>query len=158
MHTLLGSICCMQTYFYLEEVSRHFQSYLLRSATSKITGKYLYTTIAHERKRTKKIPTYLFKILTCSIIWCLQISSRLDCMTLAFENYFSAHHKLLPLPRRRKKTFIERKQLFATDEKVWSLSSTRREISSSQNRKHSHTHSLTHTHTHTQDDCYTLAC
>ena len=52
-HTLLGSICCMQTYFYLEKVSRHFQSYLLRSATRKMTGKYLYTTIAHERKRTK---------------------------------------------------------------------------------------------------------
>ena len=67
-------------------------------------------------------------------------------MTLAFENYFSAHHKLLLLPRRRKKTFIERKQFFATAE-VWSLSSTWREISSSQNRKHSHTHSLTHTHT-----------
>ena len=78
-------------------------------------------------------------------------------MTLAFEKYFSAHHKLFPLPRRRKKAFIERRQLFATAEKVWSLSSTRRKSSSSQNRKHSHTHSLTHSHhrylcshTHTQ--------
>ena len=147
----------MQTYFYLDEVSRHCQSYWQRSATREMTGKYLYTTIAHERKRIKKIPTYFLKILTCSIICCLQISYRLDCMTLAFEKYFSAHHKLLLLPRRRKKTFIERKQLFATAEKVWSLSSTRRESSSSQNRKHSHTHSHTHTLTHTQDDCYTLA-
>ena len=65
---LLGSICCMQTYFYLEEVSRHYNSYLQRNVTRKMTGKYLYTTIAHERKRIKKIPTYLLKILTCSII------------------------------------------------------------------------------------------
>ena len=85
-------------------------------------------------------------------------------MSLAFEKYFLTHRKLLPLPRRRNKTLIERKQLFATAEKVWSLSSTRRESSSSQNRKHSHTHTLTHslTHSHhiyahTQDDCYTLA-
>ena len=67
-HTLLGSICCMQTYFYLDEVSRHCQSFWQRSATRKMTGKYLYTTIAHKRKRIKKIPTYLLKILTCSII------------------------------------------------------------------------------------------
>ena len=67
-HTLLGSICCMQTYFYLDEVSRHYQSYWQRSATRKMTDKYLYTTIAHKRKRIKKIPTYLLKILTCSII------------------------------------------------------------------------------------------
>ena len=33
-----------------------------------MTAKYLYTTIAHERKSIKKIPTYLLKILTCSII------------------------------------------------------------------------------------------
>ena len=46
--TLLRSICCMQTYFYLEEVSRHCQSYLLRSATRKMTSRYLYTTIAHK--------------------------------------------------------------------------------------------------------------
>ena len=65
---LLGSICCMQTYFYLEEVSRHYNSYLQRNVTRKMTGKYLYTTIAHERKRINKIPTYLLKILTCSII------------------------------------------------------------------------------------------
>ena len=83
-------------------------------------------------------------------------------MTLAFEKYFSAHHKLFSLPRRRKKTFIERKQLFATAEKVWSLSSTRRKSSSSQNRKHSLTHSLTHTidiyaHTHTHTHTDTLA-
>ena len=67
-HTLLGSICCMQTYFYLDEVSRHCQSYWQRSATRKMTGKYLYTTITHERKRIKKIPTYFLKILTSSII------------------------------------------------------------------------------------------
>ena len=42
-----------------------------------------------------------------------------------------------------KKTSIDRRQLFATAEKVWSLSSTRRESSSSQNRK------AVHTHTHT---------
>ena len=46
---LLGSICCMQTYFYLEEVSRHCQSYLQRSTTRKMTGKYLYTYIVHEQ-------------------------------------------------------------------------------------------------------------
>ena len=28
-----------------------------------MTTKYLYTTIAHQRKRIKKIPTYLFKDL-----------------------------------------------------------------------------------------------
>ena len=59
------------------------------------------------------------------------------------------HRKLLPLLRRRKKTLIERKQLFASAEKVWSLSSTRRKSSSSQNRKHSHSHTHTLTHSHT---------
>ena len=49
----------MQTYFYLDEVSRHCQSYWQRSATRKMTSKYLYITIAHKRKRIKKIPTYL---------------------------------------------------------------------------------------------------
>ena len=67
-HTLLGSICCMQRFLYLEEVSKHCQSYLQRSVTRKMAGKYRYTTIAHKRKRIKKIPTYLLKILTCSII------------------------------------------------------------------------------------------
>ena len=38
-HTLLGLFCCMQTCFYLEEVSRHYQPYLQRSATRKVTGK-----------------------------------------------------------------------------------------------------------------------
>ena len=71
-------------------------------------------------------------------------------MTVEFFKGFSAHHKLLPLLRRRKKTSIERRQLFATAEKVWSLSSARRECSS-QNKK------FYITHTHTQDDCYTLA-
>ena len=69
--TLLGSIHCMQTFFYLEEVSRHCQSYLQRGTTRKMTGKYLYTTIAHKRNRIKKIPTIFLRILTCSIIWCL---------------------------------------------------------------------------------------
>ena len=41
---------------------------------------------------------------------------------------------------------IERRQLFATAEKVWNLLNMRRESSSSQNRKAGHT--LTHTHTH----------
>ena len=31
-------------YFYLEEVSKHCQSYLQRSATRKMTGRYFYTT------------------------------------------------------------------------------------------------------------------
>ena len=61
-------------------------------------------------------------------------------MSLAFEKYFLTHRKLLQLLRRSKKTSIERKQLFATAEKVWSLSSTWRKSSSSKNRKHSHTH------------------
>ena len=60
-------------------------------------------------------------------------------MSLASEKYFLTHRKLLPLPRRRKKTLIERNQLFASAEKVWSLLSTQRKSSSSQNRKHSHT-------------------
>ena len=41
-HTLLDLICCMslmQTCFYLEEVSRHYQPYLQRSVTRKVTGK-----------------------------------------------------------------------------------------------------------------------
>ena len=50
-------------------------------------------------------------------------------------------------------TSIDRRQLFETAAKVWSLSSLRRKSSSSQNRKAGHTHTLTHT----QDDCYTLA-
>ena len=54
----------------------------------------------------------------------------------------------LPLQRRTKKTFIERRQVIATVEKVWSISSTRRKSSSSQNSKHSHTHTLTHSLTH----------
>ena len=40
----------MQTYFYLDEVSRHCQAYWQRSATRKMTGKYLYTTIAHKQE------------------------------------------------------------------------------------------------------------
>ena len=68
-------------------------------------------------------------------------------MSLAFEKYFLIHHKILPFPRRRKKMFVKRRQLFATAEKVWSLSSMQRKSSSSQNRKHSCTHTLTHTHT-----------
>ena len=67
-HSLLGSISCMQTYFYSDEVSRHWKSYPQKSVTRKMTGKYFYTVIAHKRKRIKKIPTYLIKILTCSII------------------------------------------------------------------------------------------
>ena len=54
-HSLLGYISCLQTYFYLE-VSRHWKSYLQKSVTRKITGKYLHTVIAHKRKRIK-IPT-----------------------------------------------------------------------------------------------------
>ena len=43
-HSFLGSISCMQTYFYLDEVSRHWKSYLQKSITGKMTGKYLYTS------------------------------------------------------------------------------------------------------------------
>ena len=52
--------------------------------------------------------------------------------------------------RGRKKTFIDRRQLFATAEKVWSLSSMRREsIAAARTEKlGTHTHSLTHTHSH----------
>ena len=46
-HTLLGSISCMQTYFYLDEVSRHWKFYLQKSVTRKMTDKYIYTVIAH---------------------------------------------------------------------------------------------------------------
>ena len=93
--------------------------------------------MTHEQKRIKKIPTYFLKILTCSIIRCLQIPKRLD------YTYFLVHHRLLPLSRERKKTSIERRQLFTTAEKVRSLSSTQRESSSSQNRKAGHTHRTT---------------
>ena len=41
----------MQTYFYLEEVLRHWKSYLQKSVTRKMTGKYLYTVKAHKQKK-----------------------------------------------------------------------------------------------------------
>ena len=69
---LHSSICCMQTYFYFEEVSKHCKFYLQRRAMRKMTGKYLYTTIAHKQKRVKKSRIFI-KILTCYITWCHQI-------------------------------------------------------------------------------------
>ena len=48
----------MQTFFYLDKVSRHWKSYLQKSVTRKMTAKYLYTVIAHKQKRIKKILTF----------------------------------------------------------------------------------------------------
>ena len=75
---------------------------------------------------------------------------------MAFQNVLFSTPQAFAALEKRKKASIERRQLFATAEKVWSLSSMRRESSSIVNRN-THTHSHTHTHTHTQDDCYTLA-
>ena len=147
---MLGSICCMQTYFYLEEFSRHYQSYWQRSATRKMTGKYLYTTIAHERKRTTHIS---FKDL--DLLYHLMPSNNL---TLGLYE-LSILKRTFPLTtdfcRFREG---ERRRLLIGDNFLQQLgrsgvSSTRRESSSILNRKAGHTHTHTHTHAHT----YTLA-
>ena len=131
---MLGSICCMQTYFHLEEVSRHCQSYLQRITTRKMTGKHLYTTIARERKKCN-----FFKNLTHSTIDAFKYPSALNIWAYSFEMYFLEHHRLLLLLRKRKKTSFKRRQLFARAKKVWSLLSMWKESSSSQNRKAVHT-------------------
>ena len=58
---MLGSICCMQTYFYLDEVSRHCQSYWQRSATRKMTGKSSLHYHSSQTKENKKDSHISFK-------------------------------------------------------------------------------------------------
>ena len=64
-----------------------------------------------------------------------------------FETYFSAHHRLLPLSRRRKKTSIKRMQQLRRS----GVSRVHGEkVAASWTEKlgtHSHTHTLTHSHT-----------
>ena len=51
----------MQTYFYIDEVSRHCQSHWQRSATRKMTGKYITSGIVVV---LKKDPIKYIKELT----------------------------------------------------------------------------------------------
>ena len=119
-----------------------------------MTGKYLYTTIAHKQKRIKEDSHISFKDI--DLFYHLMPSNTLAlglyerCILKHTFRHTTVFCRFREGERRR--LLIER-QLFATAEKVWSLSSMRRESSSSQNRKAGHTHTLTHTHT--QDDCYT---
>ena len=129
---MLGSICCMQTYFYLEEVSRHYQSYLQRITTRKMIGKHLYTTIAHKRKKNNAIfsRTWLTLPLMPSNTLALQIYEHtvLKCT-------FLEHHRLLLLLRKRKKTSFKRRQLFARAKKVWSLLSIQKKVAAARTEK-----------------------
>ena len=115
-----------------------------------MTAKYLYTTIAHKQKRVKKIPSYLLKILTCSIILMPSNSLALELYEHGISKHTFSTLQAFAVLEKKEDVYRE-KTIFATAKKVWSLSSMWRESSSSQNRK------AGHTHTHTQDDCYTLA-
>ena len=146
---MLGSICCMQTYFYLDEVSRHCQSYWQRSATRKMTGKYLYTTIAHKRKRIKKIATYIsFKDL--DLLYHLMPSNTLAlglyerCILKRTFRHTTGFCRFREEERRR----LSRADNFLQQLRRSGVSRVRGEKVAAARTEKLCTHSLTHTHTH----------
>ena len=146
---MLGSICCMQTYFYLDEVSRHCQSYWQRSATRKMTGKVSFCYHSSQTKENEEDSHISFKDI--DLLYHLMPSN-----TLALGLY---EHCILKRTFRHTTGFCrfregERRRLSIGDNFLQQLrSGVSRVCSSSQNRKaghtltHTHTHSLTHSHT-----------
>ena len=158
---MFGSICCMQTYFYLDEVSRHCQSFWQRSATRKMTGKYLYTTIAHKRKRTKKIPT--FKDI--DLLYHLMPSNTLALGL--YERYILKrtfrHTTGFCRFREGERRRLSRAENFLQQLRRSGVSRVRGEKVAAARTEKLCTHSLTHTLTHSHHRymlthrCYTLA-
>ena len=135
----------MQTFFYLEEVSRHCQSYLQRSATRKMTDMYLYTTIAHERKRIEKIPTkdidLLYHLMPSNTL-ALGLYER--CILKRTFRHTTGFCRFREEERRR----LSRADNFLQQLRRSGVSRVRGEkVAAARTEKlctHSHTHSLTH--------------
>ena len=137
----------MQTYFYLDEVSRLWKSYLQKSVTGKMTGKYLYTS--SQTKKNKEDSHIFFKDL--DLLYHLMPSN-----TLALGLY---ERCILKRTFRHTTGFChfregERRRLSIGDNFLQQL--RRSGVSRVRGEKvaAARTENI-HTLTHTQDDCYT---